>query len=54
MNKIGILGSGVVAKDLAKGFIKYGYEVKIGTRDLSKIEEFQEYQKMNGLTLSNY
>ena len=41
MSKIGILGSGVVAKELAKGFLKHGHEVKIGTRDQSKLEEWK-------------
>jgi len=41
MNKIGILGSGVVAQDLAKGFLKHGHEVTIGTRDQSKLEEWK-------------
>lgn len=40
MNKIGILGSGVVGTTLAAGFIKHGYEVKIGTRDPKKLEEW--------------
>ncbi|MBI2632097.1 NAD(P)-binding domain-containing protein [Candidatus Pacearchaeota archaeon] len=31
--KIGILGSGDVGKTLANGFIKYDFEVMIGTRD---------------------
>lgn len=39
-NKIGILGSGVVAKALAKGFIKNGYKVKLGTRDIKKLTDF--------------
>lgn len=38
--KIGILGSGVVAKTLANGFIKYGYEVILGTRDIAKLNDF--------------
>lgn len=38
--KVGILGSGVVAKALAKGFLKYGHEVMLGTRDPSKLDEF--------------
>lgn len=37
MKKIGILGSGTVAKTLGKGFIKYGYEVMLGSRDTSKL-----------------
>jgi len=34
--KVGILGSGVVGQALAEGFIKYGYEVMLGTRDPAK------------------
>jgi len=41
MKKIGILGSGVVAKSLAQGFIKYGYHVMLGTRKLSKLTEWK-------------
>ena len=35
--KIGVLGSGVVAKVLAAGFLKHGHQVKIGTRDPGKL-----------------
>ena len=38
--KVGILGSGVVARALAQGFIKYGHEAMLGTRDPSKLDEF--------------
>jgi 8-hydroxy-5-deazaflavin:NADPH oxidoreductase len=38
--KIGILGSGVVGKVLASGFLKHGYEVMIGTRDNSKLSDW--------------
>ena len=38
--KIGILGSGVVAKTLAKGFAAKGYDVRIGSREASKLEAF--------------
>ncbi len=31
--KVGVLGSGSVAKVLASGFLKYGHEVKVGTED---------------------
>ncbi len=41
-NKIGILGSGVVAKTLANGFLKYGYKVMMGTRDVIKLNEFAD------------
>lgn len=40
--KIGILGSGIVGQTLANGFIKYGYEVMIGTSDASKHAELRE------------
>jgi 8-hydroxy-5-deazaflavin:NADPH oxidoreductase len=38
--KIGILGSGDVAKALAAGFIKHGHQVVLGTRDPSKLKDF--------------
>ncbi len=38
--KIGILGSGDVAKTLAAGFLKHGHEVTLGTRDMAKLAEF--------------
>jgi 8-hydroxy-5-deazaflavin:NADPH oxidoreductase len=41
MKKIGILGSGTVAKTLATGYIKHGYDVMLGTRDLSKLNDWQ-------------
>ena len=36
--RVGILGSGDVAKSLAKGFIGHNYEVTLGTRDRAKLE----------------
>ena len=38
--KVGIIGSGVVAQSLAIGFIKHGHETMLGTRNLSKLDEF--------------
>jgi predicted dinucleotide-binding enzyme len=38
--KVGILGSGVVAKALAKGFIEHGHMVMLGTRDPAKLEDW--------------
>ena len=35
--KVGILGSGDVARSLAKGFLAHGYEVMLGTRDTAKL-----------------
>lgn len=41
MQKIGILGSGVVGQALGNGFIKHGHEVMIGTRDASKLDDWK-------------
>lgn len=38
--KIGILGSGVVAKALASGFLKHGHDVTIGTRTIAKLADW--------------
>jgi predicted dinucleotide-binding enzyme len=38
--KIGILGSGIVGQTLAGGFLRIGCEVKVGTRDVSKLKEW--------------
>ncbi|HEY3251010.1 MAG TPA: NAD(P)-binding domain-containing protein [Ignavibacteria bacterium] len=39
--KIGVLGSGIVAQVLAQGFIKHGYDVMVGTRVASKLAEWK-------------
>lgn len=39
--KIGVLGSGVVAQALAGGFLRHGYEVAVGTRDIKKLEAWK-------------
>ena len=41
MKKIGIIGSGIVAQTLGAGFLKHGYQVMLGTRDLSKLTEWK-------------
>ena len=38
--KIGIIGSGDVAKTLAAGFLKHGHEVSVGTREAGKLADF--------------
>ena len=38
--KVGILGSGDVAKALARGFIEHGHQVLLGTRDTGKLKDF--------------
>jgi hypothetical protein len=40
--KVGILGSGVVAQALGKGFAAKGHEVKLGTRDPRKLEAWKQ------------
>lgn len=39
--KIGVIGSGVVGQTLASGFIKHGYEVLIGSREPSKLQDWK-------------
>jgi 8-hydroxy-5-deazaflavin:NADPH oxidoreductase len=45
--KIGVIGSGDVAKVLASGFLKHGHQVVIGTRDTAKLAEWGK-QNSNG------
>ncbi|MEQ8425809.1 MAG: NAD(P)-binding domain-containing protein [Cyclobacteriaceae bacterium] len=47
--KIGVLGSGQVAKVLANGFLKHGHQVMVGSRDPRKLEEWKT-KSANGLT----
>ncbi|MDP1623099.1 MAG: NAD(P)-binding domain-containing protein [Bacteroidales bacterium] len=49
--KIGILGSGVVAQVLGSGFLKYGYEVMLGTRN---VEKLAEWQKANAASVGSF
>ena len=41
MQKIGIIGSGIVAKTLGKGLLKHGYAVTLGTREPGKLTEWK-------------
>lgn len=38
---IGILGSGIVAQTLGSGFIKHGYNVTLGSRNIDKLAEWK-------------
>jgi predicted dinucleotide-binding enzyme len=40
MKRIGILGSGTVAKTLGSGFLKHGFAVKLGTSNPDKLAEW--------------
>jgi 8-hydroxy-5-deazaflavin:NADPH oxidoreductase len=43
--KVGILGSGDVAKQLGRGFATHGYNTMLGTRDPSKLESWRKETK---------
>jgi hypothetical protein len=43
--KVGVLGSGDVAKVLASGFLRHGHDVTMGTRDVGKLAD---WKKQNG------
>ena len=38
--KVGILGSGIVGQTLGSGFLKYGHQVKIGTSNPNKLNDW--------------
>lgn len=40
--KVGILGSGDVGKQLGRGFAKHGYDVMVGSRDPAKLESWKK------------
>jgi predicted dinucleotide-binding enzyme len=40
MDKIGVIGSGVVGQTLAQGFKRHGHDVRIGTRTPAKLADF--------------
>ena len=39
--KIGVLGSGDVAKSLATGFLSHGHEVVVGSRTAAKLDDWK-------------
>ncbi len=47
--KIGIIGSGIVAKILGEGFLKHGFQVMMGTRDVSKLKTWSEAEGQKAL-----
>jgi 8-hydroxy-5-deazaflavin:NADPH oxidoreductase len=50
--KIGVLGSGDVARTLAAGFLKHGHEVMVGTRDPAKLKDWR--QQNPGSDIGNF
>ncbi|RYZ50969.1 MAG: DNA-binding protein, partial [Sphingobacteriales bacterium] len=50
MKKIGIIGSGSVARTLGDGFLKHGYEVMLSSRDVSKLDDWKKKSGDKGST----
>jgi predicted dinucleotide-binding enzyme len=50
MKKIGIIGSGIVAKALAKGFLDLGHPVMLGSREPGKLADWQQEAGANART----
>ena len=42
MKKIGVIGSGSVGETLADGFLRHGYEVMRGSRDVAKLADWKK------------
>ena len=52
--KVGVLGSGTVGQSLASGFLKYGHQVTVGTRDPGA-EELRSFQtKTLGVKIGSF
>ncbi len=47
--KIGIIGSGLVAKVLGNGFLALGHTVMLSSRDITKLSDWKEKGKENAL-----
>lgn len=50
--KVGILGSGEVAKVLGKGFLTAGHEVMLGSRDAAKVSGWSDHEKASAGTFA--
>ncbi len=48
--KVGVLGSGDVARALAGGFIRHGHEVRLGTRTPAKLADWAKQNPKIGIT----
>jgi predicted dinucleotide-binding enzyme len=48
MKTIAVLGSGIVGRTLANGFIKHGYQVVMGTRNAEKLKEWADEARDRG------
>lgn len=52
--KIGIIGSGIVGRVLAKAFLAEGHEVQLGTRDVTKEEVVKFKQENPGIRTGTF
>ena len=50
MNRYGVLGSGVVGQALAKGLVKHGHQVRIGSRSPAKLADFSRETGVEAVT----
>jgi len=50
--KVGILGSGQVAKVLGKAFLELGHEVKLGSRDAEKVKGWSDHAQASAGTFA--
>lgn len=50
MKKIGVLGSGIVGRVLADGFIKHGFQVMLASRSPEKLTDWKSNAGDNGFT----
>jgi predicted dinucleotide-binding enzyme len=50
--KVGILGSGVVAKSLGKGFLTAGHDVMLGSREADKVRGWSDHEKASAGTFT--
>ncbi len=51
--KVGILGSGDVAKALGKGFLASGHEVMLGSRDVAKVAGWSDHASASAGTFTD-
>jgi len=52
--KVGIIGSGIVGRVLGAGFLKYGHQVMIGTRDVDKSDLQQWIRETPGAKVGSF
>jgi predicted dinucleotide-binding enzyme len=53
MNRYGILGSGAVGQALAKGLVKHGHQVRIGSRSPGKLADFSRETGVEAVTFAD-